>query len=278
MIPKTMLVHVDGSARAQERIRLAIDLATKFGAHLIGLATMGTLFVPYTGGVDLGGSYIVEMLAEMEKQAKRATAMFEAQALAAGLESFESRIADHEAASALCTHARYVDLLIIGQSEKGAAGPATPADLPQWVVLNAGRTVLIVPHSGTFTTVGQNVLVLWNASRESASAARDALPFLIKAKQVRIAVFDARSNTEGHGDEPGSDVALYLARHGVKVTVTRESSGGDVGSAALSRAADLDIDLIVMGGYGHSRLREWIMGGVTKTMLEHMTVPVLMSH
>ena len=91
-------------------------------------------------------------------------------------------------------------------------------------------------------------------------------------------MFDAKANMSGHGDEPGSDVATYLARQGAKVTVNRDTSSGDVGSSVLSRANDFDADLIVMGGYGHTRLREWVLGGVSKTLLEHMTVPVLMSH
>ena len=121
-------------------------------------------------------------------------------------------------------------------------------------------------------------MFLWNASRESAHAASDALPFFTRADEVRVSVFDAKANTSGHGDEPGSDVATYLARQGAKVTVNRDTSGGDVGSSVLSRANDFDTDLIVMGGYGHTRLREWVLGGVSKTLLEHMTVPVLMSH
>jgi nucleotide-binding universal stress UspA family protein len=139
--------------------------------------------------------------------------------------------------------------------------------------------VLVVPKIGALSPIGKTVMVCWNASRESARAATDALPLLHAAEKVIVLVIDPEISADGHGQEPGADVALWLARHGVKVTVQRDvAADAKVGETILSRAADFGADLIVMGIYGHSRLREFVLGGASRTLLESMTVPVLMSH
>ena len=135
-----------------------------------------------------------------------------------------------------------------------------------------------MPYTGTFQRFGEHVVVAWDASREAGRALIDALPLLRRARQVTVMVIDAEKNRR-HGAEPGADIGLFLARHGVKVQVLRESASPmDIGNFLLSRLADLDADLLVMGAYGHTRLREIVTGGVTRTLLESMTLPVLMSH
>ena len=122
-------------------------------------------------------------------------------------------------------------------------------------------------------------MLCWNAIRVSARAASDALPMLREADKVIVLSVDPRSSADGHGAEPGADVAAWLARHGVKVTVQRDvAADADVGDVILSRAADHDVDLIVMGLYGHSRLREMVLGGASRTLLASMTVPLFMAH
>jgi nucleotide-binding universal stress UspA family protein len=122
-------------------------------------------------------------------------------------------------------------------------------------------------------------MLCWNASRESARAASDALPFLAAAEKVVVLVVDPRSSAGGHGAEPGADVAKWLTRHGVKVTVQRDvAADADIGGVILSRAADHDVDLIVMGMYGHSRMREMVLGGASRSLLASMTVPVFIAH
>jgi nucleotide-binding universal stress UspA family protein len=122
-------------------------------------------------------------------------------------------------------------------------------------------------------------MLCWNASRESTCAATNSLPFLKSAEEVIVLTVDATQSSSGHGSEPGADVALWLSRHGVKVKVQREiSTDDDVGAVILSRASDYGVDLIVMGVYGHSRVREFVMGGASRSMLAGMTVPVLMAH
>jgi nucleotide-binding universal stress UspA family protein len=175
-------------------------------------------------------------------------------------------------------HARYADLVVLGQSDPDGESDA-PTDLPATLALSTGRPALVVPHIGARATLGKTVMLCWNASRESSRAASDALPLLCGADKVIVLSVDPKPSNNGHGAEPGADVATWLTRHGVKVTVQRDvAADSDVGSVILSRAADHDVDLIVMGLYGHSRLREVILGGASRTLLASMTVPVLMAH
>ena len=169
-------------------------------------------------------------------------------------------------------------LLVLGQTDPESE-TLTPGDLPESVALSTGRPTLVVPHIGARAKPGKSVMLCWNASRESARAASDALPFLTAAEKVVVLIVDPHTSAGGHGAEPGADAAAWLARHGVKVTVQRDvAPDSDVGGVILSRAADHDVDLIVMGIYGHSRLREMVLGGASRVLLSSMTVPVLMSH
>jgi nucleotide-binding universal stress UspA family protein len=195
-----------------------------------------------------------------------------------GFEKAEWRETTSDALGAVTLHARYADLVVIGQQN-----PEWPSGVDKLfersLPLAAGRPVLVVPYAFERRPVGRHVLVAWNASREAARAVNDALPLLERASHVHVVAFQPEQSGSAHGGEPGADIALYLARHGVKVTVSRyDAPDMDVGNQLLSRAFDLSADLIVMGAWGHSRLREFVLGGVTRTLLESMTVPVLMSH
>jgi nucleotide-binding universal stress UspA family protein len=195
-----------------------------------------------------------------------------------GFERSEWRESRTDALGVVALHARYADLVVIGQ-QNSQWPSGVHKDFERSMPAAAGRPVLVVPYAFERRPVGRQVMVAWNASREAARAVNDALPFLKRASQVHVIAFDPAKGHAAHGEEPGADVALYLARHGVKVTVSRYGSAGvDIGSQLLSRAFDLSVDLIVMGAWGHSRLREFMLGGVTRTLFESMTVPVLMSH
>jgi nucleotide-binding universal stress UspA family protein len=171
-------------------------------------------------------------------------------------------------------------LAVVGQNApEAAARLPLPSDLPESVAFGTGRAVLVVPFIGVPKPCGYHVMLCWNASREAAHAAAEAMPLLQAAETVTVLVIDPRRSAEGHGGEPGADVALWLSRHGVKVTVQRDvAADADVGAVILSRAMDYGCDLIVMGLSGHSRLRELVLGGASRTLLATMTVPVLMAH
>jgi len=176
-------------------------------------------------------------------------------------------------------HARYVDLTILGQlnPDRGDANLIRPR--PEHVTLASGRPVLVVPYTGHFETLGRRVLIGWNATREATRAVNDAMPLLMAADVVTVLTIDAREGPDAHGELPGADISLHLARHGVKTTIECTVSAGiQAGEVLLSRAADLGADLLVIGAYGHSRVRELLLGGATRSILQSMTLPVLMSH
>jgi nucleotide-binding universal stress UspA family protein len=176
-------------------------------------------------------------------------------------------------------HGRYADLIVLGQLDPDETMASLSRPRPEEVALLAGRPTLVVPYTGVFPETGKRVLIGWDASREATRAVNDAMPLLAAASSVTVMTIDAEKSFSGHGEVPGADIALYLARHGVSATVERTvSSGIGVGNALLSRASDLGVDLLVMGAYGHSRVRDLVLGGATRIVLATMTVPILMSH
>ncbi len=278
MAYKTILVHCDAAKNVAHRLDVAAELAQRHDAHLVGFHARPPFRTPvfFDGGFpmdDLFKSY------EASAKTDQATALAAFEKAAKGRHlSTEWRVVDGYVDSELVVQARYADLLVLGQTDPGSSLP-TPTDLPEAVALASGRPVLVVPHIGVTTPPGKTVLLCWNASREAARAASEALPILKAAAKVIVLVIDAAPSADGHGAEPGADVAGWLARHGVKVTVQRDTAAdADVGATILSRAADHAIDLIVMGLYGHSRVREMVLGGASRTLLNSMIVPVLMAH
>lgn len=280
MTYKTILVHCDAGRAAPARLELAATLAERHQAHLVGLHARP----PFQPVVDDGGTLLMTSLYEDHEEALAESERLSAKAFAAAVKgkalASEWRSADGYAEALLILHARYADLTVVGQDDpEAAARLPLPPDLPESVAFGTGRAVLVVPFIGVPKTCGRHVMLCWNASREAAHAAAEAMPLLQTAETVTVLVVDPGTSAEGHGGEPGADVALWLSRHGVKVTVQRDvAADADVGGVILSRAMDYGCDLIVMGLYGHSRLRELVLGGASRTLLATMTVPVLMAH
>ncbi len=273
---KTILVHIDSAKRCPVRLELAIRLARRFDAHLIGLHALAPFEPPGYVMAEMGPAIMEAQQAVAAGETAKTEKEFARQTSSAGLRSVEWRTAVDDLVEAVSLHARYADLVVIGQSEGGEEA-RVPTEFPAQLVVAAGRPVLIVPSAGSFSTLGKRVLVAWNASREASRAVTDAIPLLQQAENVHVMAINPKAAE--HGAVPGADIGLYLARHGVKVEIkTDHGAEIDIGNELLSRASDLDVDLIVMGGYGHSRLQEWVLGGATRTILDSMTVPVLMSH
>jgi nucleotide-binding universal stress UspA family protein len=278
---KTILVHVDESAHADEQIEIAAHLATKYDAHLIGLAATGvSAQFSFPGAMGEGTFNLASILEPLRQRTDSVLAKFEALARKFDVASYEKRVVDDDAGASLSLQARYADLVVIGQIDADAPALFGAADFPQYVLLNSGRPVLIVPYAGHFTHVGKRVLVAWDASTAATRAVTAAIPILKQADFVQVVVFNAEKQPWIHGEQPGTDIALYLARHGIKIEVSQQTtpSALRVGNALLSHALDCNADLLVMGGYGHSRFREVVLGGVTRAILSEMTIPVLMSH
>jgi nucleotide-binding universal stress UspA family protein len=278
---KDLLVVLDSDAASRGRIALAAALAERFASHLVGLYPLPIPQAPrHLGYYDpaLLDPFFRELRAQAQEVSDKEREAFEHAASLRGL-SAEWRVVDEGPQSDPALHARYVDLTILGQldPDRGDADLVRPR--PEHVTLASGRPILVVPYAGRFETVGRRVLIGWNATREATRAVNDAMPLLAAAEVVTVLTIDARGGPDAHGELPGADISLHLARHDVKAEVERTVSAGiPAGEVLLSRAADLGADLLVIGAYGHSRVRELLLGGATRSILQSMTVPVLMSH
>jgi nucleotide-binding universal stress UspA family protein len=255
----------------------AISVAEVFGAHVLGIAVS---YEPVIPGTVMGGippEIIEGQRSESNKKASTAVSRFEQAVKRTGV-SGETRTISASisgAADQIGRIGRRYDLVIVGQPERQKSLPDEVVD--EGVLFESGRPVVFVPFIQKGGLTLDRIMVCWDGSRAAARAVADALPFLKKAKQVEVVII---ADKAGKNDEiPGADLGQHLARHGLKVDVKRITSPEiDVPSTILSYAADSSADMIVMGGYGHSRLREFILGGATRGLLEAMTVPVLMSH
>jgi nucleotide-binding universal stress UspA family protein len=276
---KTILVHVDATARSQHRIEVAARLAAQYEAHLVGAAMTGlSTYFFSVGSVELGMPPIVFPVEELRAAANRALDRFDAAAHKALLSGFERRLVEDEAGAGICLQARYSDLVVVSQTAPGEFQLGLRADFPEYVLLHSARPVLVLPHTGVKGEIGRKVTVAWNGSTGALRAITSAIPLLKRALKVDLVVFDADLQGQLHGEDPGADMALYLARHGVKVELSANESGMDVGDSLLSFAADKGSDLIVMGAYGHSRVREFILGGMSRHALEMSPVALWMAH
>jgi nucleotide-binding universal stress UspA family protein len=276
----TVLLHCDAGRTLAARAGVAADLAGRFGSHVIGLHVRPRFEMP----MYADGAMAIDTLYEVyDKQVKadeaEAAAIFK-QAMKGDRLVSEWRTVDGYIDAAVCEAALGADLVILGQADPENSGSATPSDLPEQVALRSGRPVLVLPYIGSPTPPGGRVMICWNNSREAASAVTGALPLLAKAAKVEMLIIDPETTTErDRARHSGKDIAAWLGRHGVKAEIVRDTApAGEVGNEILSRAADHDVDLIVMGVYGHSRVREMVLGGASRTLLSSMTVPVLMAH
>jgi len=277
---KSILLHIDDDPGCPARAELAIRLATRFEAHLTALAVGLPMHLPQAARAIIGPDMELQYASVARERMDHLLAEFKQQVSRSGFSSLETRSTVGDPLATLVLHARYHDLVIVGQHDPDGARTQMHDGkrFQELAALTSGRPLLFVPHAGRFTKVEDHIVVAWDAGKEAARAMTDALPLLKLAKRVTLLVVNAE-RVGRHGGEPGADAALFLTRHGVRVTVMREHCVDlDVGTFLLSRLADLDADMLVMGAYGHSRLRELALGGVTRTMLESMTVPVLMSH
>jgi len=274
---RTLITHFDTTPRAGRRLTLAAHLAESFEAHLSAIyCVMSPLYTePF---VSDGGAFIAqELIRFQDRKDDEARARFDdiSRQTARPIEWCH---ANGDPASVVNEYGRCADLIVLGQYDPDQANDTTP-DFIGRVILGSGRPVLVVPYAGDFKTIGKRPMVAWNGGREAARAVSAAMPLLRRADMVQINAFDVRSSRGARGDLPGADLATFLSRHGVKANVSTSTGHDvDVGNQMLSRAEDENIDLIVMGGYGHSRAFEFIMGGTTRTLLESMTVPVLFAH
>lgn len=275
---KTILVHADATPQSARRIAVAARLARRDEAHLIGVANTLASRYAYQMSYEYCLPVMPEEAATLAQRARQSLQDFERIAAGEGVLSRESRLADGGPEDALLLHSRYADLVVVGQGDRRNGATAPYAQLPEDVMLHGVRPVLIVPDEGEPGEVGRRILLAWDGGMEATRALTLALPLLRRAGKVVVAVVNPSRGAAAHGEQPGADMALYLARHGVQAEVREEWCECGVDEALLSLAGELDIDLLVMGGYGHARLREMLVGGTTRAILDTMNIPVLMAH
>ena len=274
---KTILVHIDDTKHTQQRIQLAAELALQYQAHLIGVADTGAArFIYQDGNINGVDPSLLSYLDYLHQRATQNIADFNLQVSALGVASHASEITQDDVAGGIGHRARYSDLVIVGQTDPELAMPAVMDNFPEYLVLHSGRPILIIPYAGSFSHIGKRPMIAWDGSRAATRAITDAIPLLQQAQLVQLVSVNPKENILV--EPPATSMAAYLERHGINLEISHHHSTVDIGNALLSLSADLDADLIIMGGYGHSRFRELIMGGATRTILKCMTVPVFMSH
>ena len=276
---KNIAVFVDLTQTGVVRARYAVELALRHGGHLIGIfvAPSGWHIDPaesYVRGREAIRRLIDDHNAKEAAASKAASQSFNAATAREDI-SFEFRIVRENDADDAKLHSLHADLVIASHPGPGGLPDNWSAES---LLLATGVPFLILPDGWSAGTVAERVLVAWNASREARRAISDSLPLLTAARSVSVIIVDPAKNLR-HGEEPGADIATYLSRHGAKVTVEQiDSNGAPVADVILSYASRNNIDLIVLGAYSHSRIREIVFGGVTQSLLRDAAVPLLIAH
>lgn len=273
-----LLVHLDASAHSRHRLEVARAIAQTHGAAVTALyaVTPALLVVPFAPEAGAG---VANALAQIDADRRaQARAEFDRSSAVSGARASWAEVQDYPIIAAVARQAFYADLMVLGQSDPEDSETAgVPFDFPELVMAASGKPALVLPFAVTSDTVGQTVVIAWKPTREAARAVSAAVPLLQRARRVHVL-------TWGERDEQVTGARLdldgYLKLRGIEPTWHREGGEepSDIGDMLLSRAFDLEGDLMVMGCYGHSRAREWVLGGTSRTVLRSMTLPVLMAH
>lgn len=255
----------------------AVSLATTFAAHITGIAFVYDAIFPESAMGYISPAAVDKQREDNEAEAAAAVNRFAAAAARAGI-SAEPLTLNADLAnigSQFSRIARHFDFAVVGQAEPGKS--AIQETIVESTLFDAGRPVIMVPYIQKAPLKLDNVMVCWDGSRPAARAIADALPLLKRAKRVEVVII---TNDWGKQTEiEGADIGRHLAHHELNVEVERIAGGDvDIADVLLSHASDSDADFMVMGGYGHSRMREFVLGGATRGILRSMTVPTLMSH
>jgi nucleotide-binding universal stress UspA family protein len=272
---KSILVHLDASPRAASRLALAQDLASRHGAELTVLyGVLPSLLAAIWAGGE-GMAMVASSLADLDqKQRERARSMFDIAARRSASNWVDAGEAPYWT---LLQRALYTDLVVLGQTDSNdTLTGSLPPDLVPASISGSGKPTLVVPFVGSYAAIASRVLIAWKPTREAARAVTAALPWLRSAAKVHVA-----TRSEGNEGDVDHAAALghWLQVQGVAAPIQTHGLGpGDVGEGLLSLAADTSAELLVMGCYGHSRAREWVLGGASRSILRSMTLPVLMVH
>lgn len=276
---RDLMLPITGTAGDTAAVSAAIGLASSFGAHLSVIEPLRLpLPTPEPWGATLA-SGLEEVHEKLRDEAESGAAKLRAR-LDKEFISYDVRIAEAFVAPSLAAvpHARHADLSVVTAPEADASVAAIARGFFSALLFESGRPVLVVPAHHLIELPIRHVVVAWQPTRESTRALHDAMPILAEATSVDVLIVDPLMGDAGHGAEPGIDIATHLARHGLKVNAVRVPGGETVASTLLRHARDSNAQLLVAGGYGHSRLREWFLGGTTRELLDTLHLPILFSH
>ncbi len=277
---RRIAVHLDQGADCSRRLDFCLRLAKAHDAHLTGIYAS---YVAPGYFYDEAGLWVRGMDRAVQIHEKARTAVqkaFSEAAEHAGVAAAWRQGEWGTPAECVSRHARSSDVVVVGQNNLKDLEAATGNDFVEQVILTSGRPVIVLPIAGTFSTIGGRVLYCWDRGREAARAIADAAPLLRNAAALQVLSLDEGFPLQQPSDVPFEDLVAYCICHGFPQPVhqMRDVRHADIGDAILTAAADFSADLIVMGGYGHSRMRQLVMGGATRSLLSAMTVPVLLSH
>jgi nucleotide-binding universal stress UspA family protein len=266
-----ILVHIDSTPNCASRLNVAIRLAQRHQASLTGLYVIAHQY------------YQPRQQGTVDAAVASARSLFEGKTAGTGIEArwqcVDWSVIGVSVTEIINHYAHYTDLVVVGQTLPGAAGKGLPSDLPERLILGAGRPVLVVPYVGSFPTIGERLLVAWKAGRESTRAINDALPLLKGARQVNLLAVNSSANYGDDSESLCANICQHLKRHGVAANVDKIlAATASVGDTLLNRAFEEGFDLLVMGAYAHTPQGTLVLGAVAKHLLKDMTVPVLMSH
>ena len=280
MTYRSLLVLLDQEPLCATRSQAGMRLAKVLDCHLVGVAPTGLIDLPVSPQAAASLADFAALAWDtLRDQAERVTDRFRDECRAAGVKSCEAVIDESDKAPSLVRHAHCSDLTLLTQADPASPEYRLTRDLVEQVLLYSARPTLILPYAGRFDSIGTKVMVAWDDSRESTRAVSDALPLLRLAEQVVVVSWNEAGAIEDKTLRLRLDALhRWLMWQGVSAEVRVETTGIGIAEAMLSRAAELDTDLIVMGAYGHARWTERVLGGATRGLLRSMTVPVLMSH
>jgi nucleotide-binding universal stress UspA family protein len=275
---KTILVHVDLSVHAPARMRYAAALARASGAHLIGAAMFGVSRTVFPNGYqDSPGTLSASYFQPLVDQARHALARFEKIAIEMEVRH-EQRFVCDQSDDGLARMARFADLVVISQDDPAESMPDMAVRLPEYLILNCARPVIVVPRADPAPWHSDKVLVAWDGSKEASFALSASLPLLRRSSGVILVALAGRSVTENEFQNEQADLKHFLARHHVTPQMLARDMRHDVGHDLLALAKEAGCRMLVMGCFGHSRFRELCLGGASRTVLAEADIPVLFAH
>ena len=276
---RQLLVHLDASSRGVARLQVARQLAQGHGAALHALYAVTPSFVGVPYALEGGGNLAVEMQAIDDERRIRARMTFDEAMKKPGAPAVWSDLTEFPVIGGFARQALYADLMVLGQHDFSAREAAdVPLDFAEEVIAASGKPALVIPSVGAQRDVGATVVIAWKETPQAARAVAAAMPLLQRARRVHVVTWSPALPDNAVASSP-LGLETYLRAHHVEATWHRYGEEpSHLGELLLSTAFDLEADLLVMGCYGHSRAREWVLGGMSRTILQSMTLPVLMAH